>query len=244
MYNFNVFCQKERKIKTCCKEPPRTSSDWHPICAGGAAGTVGEMPHPCKRSPWQGGDGTQPVLGSPVTRDGVGWGVPQRRHRGHSPARPALASLWSPGRVRGCEGERQGACLERAVTLGGAVARAWLLPDMQAEGHWGAGGTGGGLGPGARRGTGANRAEEAESIVVTFYSRINAREHQPVNGRAWKTCWDAGLWGIPTARPSLHASALEMSSGFRCCCLVQSSWVSCRAKMLKSGLIFFCRRAG
>lgn len=29
MYNFNVFCQKERKIKPCCKEPPRALSVLH-----------------------------------------------------------------------------------------------------------------------------------------------------------------------------------------------------------------------
>lgn len=29
MYNFNVFCQKERKIKPCCKEPLRALSVLH-----------------------------------------------------------------------------------------------------------------------------------------------------------------------------------------------------------------------
>lgn len=68
---------------------------------------------PCKRSPWQGGGGTQPVLAVPSR--GMGCSTP-------------------PGRVGGCGGEGQGGYFRYP---GVAVARTWLLRDTGAEGYWG-----------------------------------------------------------------------------------------------------------
>lgn len=156
--------------------------------------------------------------------------------QGSSPASAALASWWSPGRVGGCEGERQGASVERV----GIPRELWLVPACF-QTHW-LGGTGGLGAPGG--------GQEPEELLTAALQQNGLGQRillEKCKGapackpRAWKTCWGLGVWGTQTAWPLLHACAWEMSSGFRSCCLVQSSLVSCQAKMLKSVIFLFCR---
>lgn len=84
-------------------------------------GIPGEMLDPCKRSPWQGGDGTQPVLGSPIPWDGV---FPSRG-TGAIPCQccPGIPVVLMEGGWQAAK-ERQEVCLGRVVTPG----ELWLVP--------------------------------------------------------------------------------------------------------------------
>lgn len=166
-------------------------------------GTLGKMLDPSKRSPWQGGDGTQTVLDSPIMWDGVlpsmGTGaipcqccpgIPVVLRQGRGLQRRGREHIWEGLSPQGsC-----GSCLAASRHAGWGALYNWFVH------HQGFGGTGG---TGAKTlqscfnsSTAANWPGEAESIAVTSYCWRNAREHQPVNQGLGKPAGIQGFGGF------------------------------------------------